>query len=231
LNFIKRSIELFANKIGYHLHRNFWEDDSVFIDIYNKIKSRTLLKPDKVYYLYKFAVYAKNLPGDVAEVGVYRGGSAKLAGLAFKDTSKRVLIFDTFEGFQSLDLSTQNDDPEGFDKKAMSNTSLEEVKHYLREFSNFTFCKGVFPKSISQIPDYQSLTFCFVYIDVDIYQSTMDCLDYFYPRLVPGGVLLCDDYNSKKWGGVKKAVHEYMETKAGTVIQTSINQAVILKCG
>ena len=62
-----------------------------------------------------------------------------------------------------------------------------------------------------------------------IYKSTKDCLEFYYPRLSPGGVILCDDYNSRTWPGVKKAVDEYFAVTEETIIQTTVNQCAIIK--
>ena len=55
--------------------------------------------------------------------------------------------------------------------------------------------------------------FCFIHLDVDIYSSYIECLDELYAKLVPGGVVVFDDYGSSKWPGAKKAVDEFFADK------------------
>lgn len=120
--------------------------------------------------LYIYAKKAENLPGDLAEVGVYRGGSAKIISEA--KGKKNFHLFDTFAGLPKPD-SSQDD---LLVKGEMKNTSLKEVKANLKEYSNLYFYKGMFPKTAGPI---SKRKFSFVHLDVDLYKSTKDCLNFF----------------------------------------------------
>jgi len=69
----------------------------------------------------------------------------------------------------------------------------------------------------------------FIYADVDIYQSTRSCLDFFYPRMVHGGVMIFDDYEWKGCPGVKKAISEFLAGKNEIPIITTRYQCILLK--
>jgi hypothetical protein len=120
-------------------------------------------------------------------------------------------LLDTFEGFNPADLK-------GVDAQhamEFSDTSLESVRALVGEDS-VRYIKGYFPESASQIPD--SLNFAFVHIDCDLYTPIVNALNYFYPRLVPGGYLIVHDYFSLAWDGAEKAVDEFFADKPEPVI-------------
>ena len=60
------------------------------------------------------------------------------------------------------------------------------------------------------LQEFSELRFSFVHLDCDIYASYMECLEFFYPRLAPGGIILLDEYNDPPWPGCNKAVDEFL---------------------
>jgi len=165
--------------------------------------------------LYLAVQSTKKVPGDIAEVGVYRGGSAKLICEAKGD--RPLHLFDTFEGLP---------DDSKFDAifhKGMFGASLEDVQRYLEQYENVHFYKGLFPKTAEPV---HSKHFCFVHLDVDLWESILYCLEFFYPRLSKGGVMLVHDYPLAK--GVKKAINEFFKDKPEPLIQPTYNQCLIV---
>ncbi|KPJ56640.1 hypothetical protein AMJ49_04400 [Parcubacteria bacterium DG_74_2] len=167
--------------------------------------------------LYLSVISAKKIPGDIAEVGVYKGGSAKLICEVKED---RVLyLFDTFEGLPE----TSKDDPPSH-YKGRYNALLENVQQYLVKYKNVYFYKGVFPATADTV---KNKTFSLVHLDVDLYKSTLDCLNFFYPRMSKGGIILLHDYPNLF--GVKKAVDEFFKDKPEPIIRATYNQCLIVK--
>jgi len=155
------------------------------------------------------------LPGDMAQVGVYRGASA---GFIAEAGGKRLHLFDTFAGLPRFSASDKGID-------TFKDTSVEMVRDYLKGYEALCY-KGVFPATSSPIKDKK---FCFVYLDVDLYQSTKDGLEFFYPRMSPGGAIVIDDLDDKGWQGVRKAVDEF-DSAHGTVCMKLVGgQGVIIK--
>jgi len=182
---------------------HLWDNNNGFLELYEEIKNHTLVPVERCFMLYQLTKYAGCLKGSIAEVGVYKGGTAKLLAKSFKD--KTFHLFDTFSGMpeanQSLDIHKKGD---------FSDTSLEDVKFFLRDCDYITFHKGLFPETTKPV---EEELFCFVYVDVDIYQSVKDCLEFFYSRMVPGGVILFDDYEVRDCSGVKKAINEFFDNR------------------
>jgi len=163
-------------------------------------------------------LYAENIPGNAAEVGVYRGGTARI--IAKCTNNKLVHLFDTFSGLPAPDSSIDR-----HKKGDFSDTSLEEVKHYLKNCKNIVWHPGFFPETTKGINE----TYSFVHIDVDIYESVKDCLEHFYDRLAGGGVIILDDYKWPATPGVAKAVDEFFVNKPEKPFIAAKYQAVIVK--
>lgn len=142
--------------------------------------------------------------GECAELGVFRGEFARLINKYFPD---RILyLFDTFEGFDIRD--TEFDDEKNY-RKAIHDFSHTSVKSVLDKMPYPEKCivkKGYFPESINDdiLPE-----FCFVSIDVDLYKPIYSGLEFFYKKLVKGGVIFVHDYENCDYEGVKQAVKDF----------------------
>ena len=144
------------------------------------------------------------IPGDFAELGVYKGDSANLIHLM--DSKREFHLFDTFEGFREKDLEVEIGKAATYTKHNFADTSIERVKQRLNK-PQFIFHKGYFPETTENCTGKQ---FALVSMDVDLYNPTKAGLEFFYPRLAPGGVLIVHDYNPD-WPGIVKAVDEFAE--------------------
>lgn len=169
---------------------------------------RTLLGYDRLYVFWQAVGNLVDVPGAVAEIGSFRGGSAHFIASAFQHVTGddvRMHVFDTFEGHPEQAI-TDNDPfhtPGQF-----SATSYDDVRTYLSPFAQLTVHKGEVSGSL---PGLEESAYRLVHIDTDLYQPTAACLDYFGERMSSGGVIVIDDYASRKCPGVPKAVSEYVE--------------------
>ena len=158
------------------------------------------------------------IPGDIAEVGVYYGGSAAIICEAKKN--KILHLYDTFRGLPEVSFK----DSIQF-KKGQYNATLDMVKKSLGAYKNVLFNKGVFPQSALNFPS--NVKFSFVHLDVDIYSSTKTSLEFFYPRMSKGGVIISHDYISSD--GVGQAFDEFFKNKPEPIIELSGSQCLIVK--
>jgi len=148
----------------------------------------------------------EELPGDLAEIGVYKGETATLIAKIARRLGRTAWLLDTFEGFDPKDLQgIDYGQPEQFD-----DTSLDSVRALVGE-DNVHFIKGCFPDTAGQLPG--DGTYCLVHLDCDLYKPLRAALEYFYPRMVPGGFLLVHDYSSLHWNGAEEAVDEFFADK------------------
>ncbi|MDD1660805.1 MAG: TylF/MycF family methyltransferase, partial [Methanomicrobiales archaeon] len=102
--------------------------------------------------------------------------------------------------------------------------SEDLVREYLRNFSQVFIYRGIFPDTGMLIRDRR---FSFVNLDVDTHRSTRDCLEFFYPRMSPGGIILSNDYVNTP--GVRKAFDEFFAPKPDPVLETAASQCMVVK--
>jgi O-methyltransferase len=178
---------------------------------------RCLLTAYECYTVHSLAQAQAALPGDFAEVGCFQGASTRL--ICEAKGNKPLHVFDTFEG-----LPESSAPDRGVHNQGQYACSLESVSGYLKPYDNVHFYKGFFPDTAGPIAD---RTFSFVHCDVDLYQSTLGCLEFFYPRLQRGGVLLSHDYSVL--AGVKTAFTEFLADKPERPIELPSTQCMIIK--
>ena len=191
-----------------------YRPDAAFFSIADPVvqSGRTLLGYDRLYVFWQAIRNLQDLSGAVAEIGSFRGGSAWFIASSFKLLSgeeAEIHIFDTFEGHPEGRI-TEHDPfhkPHQFDA-----TSYEDVREYLAPFAQLQVHKGEVSQSLR---GFESRSYRLIHIDTDLYQPTLDCLEYFGARMAAGGVCVIDDYASKKCPGVPKAVSEYLSATSG----------------
>ena len=105
-------------------------------------------------------------------------------------------------------------------------TSIEFVKKYLKDCDNIEIYQGFFPETAGPITDKQ---FSLVHIDVDIYKSVVDCCDFFYQRMITGGIMIFDDYGFSTCPGAKNAVDEFFKDKPETPLFLKTGQCLVHK--
>jgi len=199
-----------------------WIGHPDFQATYANVGRLTAGSPERGYMLISLARYAKHLPGDFAECGVYRGGSALLLCQIIQGTHRALYLFDSFQG---LPKPHPKHDPVFL--KGEYAAAVEEVKQRLSDFRSLAdFRTGWIPDTFIGL---ESNRYAFAHIDVDLYQPTLDCCAYFYPRLTPGGVLLFDEYGFASAHGEKVAVDEYFADKPEQPIALITGQALVLK--
>jgi len=152
-------------------------------------------------------IYDKNIGGNVAELGVYRGDFAKIINEAFPD--RKLYLFDTFEGFDKRDVKTELENSFSTGDQDFSGTSVELVLDKMQNRQNCIVKKGFFPETAIGIND----SFSFVSIDVDLYEPMYKGLHFFYEKLNSGGYIMLHDYNNKGYNGVKIALRKFSDEK------------------
>lgn len=137
------------------------------------------------------------VPGAAAELGVYRGFFARCINFSLPD--RKLYLFDSFAGFTDAAQA-----PEAM-QAAHRNTAVEKVLSIMPHPETVTVKPGFFPESLDGLEE----QFCLVSLDVDFYQTTLDGLRYFWPRLSPGGYLLLHDWGSPRLPGAAKALADF----------------------
>jgi hypothetical protein len=171
-------------------------------------------------------VIRNDIPGDIIETGVWRGGASILARAVLKAwnvTDRRVIVCDSFQGLPPPNAemwpADRDSDLHTFEDLAVS---LEQVKanfasHGLLD-DQVVFLKGWFRDTMPLVP---SKTLSIIRLDGDMYESTIDPLTHLYDRLSPGGWLIIDDYHII--GACKAAVHDFFDSRGIKPLLRSID--------
>ena len=163
------------------------------------------------------AVHAtRAIPGDMVEFGVAYGASARL--IAEYGGGRTLHLFDTFQGLPQPGVHDSGRFYEG-----SYSCSLESVRKYLTGLP-CRYYEGFFPGTAGALEDG---VFSFVHLDVDLYQSTLEGLKFFYPRMSRGAILISHDFQSA--AGVDKAFGEFFADKPEPVVSLSGYQCMVTK--
>ena len=203
------------------LPADFDESDKSLV---RTVRPFTMTTPERLFALRKSVEYVvkHNLPGDIVECGVWRGGSMMAVAFTLMElrTERTLHLFDTFEGMpppsdQDVTFSGQSaskmmeTQPDKESAQIWAYSSLDEVKQNFQSTGYpehlVQFHKGLVEDTI---PGDAPPTISLLRLDTDWYESTRHELIHLYPRLVSGGVLIIDDYGH--WEGARKAVDEFL---------------------
>lgn len=156
-------------------------------------------------------VLASNVPGDLIETGVWKGGATILMRAMLKaagDTQRKVYVCDSFEGLPPPDPNYPADAGDRHYTMPDLAVSVEDVKYNFEKYNllddQVVFVKGWFKDTLHEIASPQ---FALVRLDGDMYESTIQGFEALYPKLAPGGYLIVDDYEAVR--GCRQAVHDY----------------------
>lgn len=220
-----------ANRAGFEVYNKnlMWQDEAGFWEIWKASPYFQRQRPDRKFVLWSMACSTSNLPGDTAECGVLDGASSYLICSAREGAGQAEHhAFDSFEGLSAPCPEDRPSSDVAFHWAAGDlSVPLEEAMCKLSRFDNVRYYKGWIPSRFDEVT---TRSFSFVHVDVDLYQPTRDALAFFYPRLVPGGVLLCDDYGYHTCPGARRAFDEFAATTPErAVVHLPTGQGFIVK--
>ncbi|MEM1416754.1 MAG: TylF/MycF/NovP-related O-methyltransferase [Myxococcota bacterium] len=177
------------------------------------------------YELYKRVV---GLPGAIVECGVFKGASlvrfATFRELLESPFSREILGFDAFGAFPREGDAEDQEFIEAFEQEAGTGISTEELQEVLRHkgFGNVTLVPGDINETVPDVAASRpELRIALLHVDVDVYVPTKTILEHLYPRLVPGGLLVLDDYG--KVAGETRAVDEYFAARGARLEKLPIS--------
>jgi len=204
-----------------------WKQDGLFEKTYKMIKTHTLVDQYRCYELWKLIEQSSKLDGgNIIEIGVWRGGTGVLMAkraekIGIKD---KVYLCDTFKGV--VKAGRRDSTYEGGEHSDASRKVVEDLIGGLN-LDNVELLEGVFPEQTGHIIDQLQFRFC--HIDVDVYQSAKDIVEWIWPKMVRGGIIVYDDYGFASCDGITKYVEEQMLLKDRLVIHNLNGHAVFIK--
>ncbi|WP_445146216.1 TylF/MycF/NovP-related O-methyltransferase [Dyella sp. Tek66A03] len=204
-----------------------WRDDKVFLDDFNRMSPGNPYSQDRKWTLREYVKFNNALQGDLAECGCHVGTSAFF--IAQASTHGKLYLFDSFQGLSAPDATdldvAESVMPwsEGGGDMTASETTL---RHNLARYDTVEVLPGWIPERFAEVADRQ---FRLVHVDVDLYQPTRDSLNFFYPQLVKGGVIVMDDYGFKTCPGATRAADELAASEGIEILHLATGQGVIMK--
>jgi O-methyltransferase len=170
--------------------------------------SYDLVRRDMIVLLLR-TITINKIKGEIAELGVYKGETAKL--IHHYCPERTLNLFDTFEGFAEKDVSKENDQIRNSESVInFKDTSVDSIMRFIDpQNSNVKVFQGYFPETVDK--KLEQTIFSFVHLDADLFEPTKNGLEFFYSRVSSGGIILIHDYNA--WPGCRKAVDKFFCSK------------------
>jgi hypothetical protein len=197
-----------------------WWTDREFLDRCRALSTLADRAAERKFFLKELLSVVDDVPGDTAEAGVYRGASSWFICDHFAGSDRIHWAFDSFEG---LPRQTERDGV--FWSAGDLEASEAEVRRLLAPY-RVEIRRGWIPQSFAAV---DAECFCFVHIDVDLYEPTRASLEFFYPRLSSGGIIVCDDYGFTTCPGAKSAFDEFVKDKPEPVVHIPTGQGMLIK--
>lgn len=223
---VKRGI---AKKLGIAIYDPtvIWTNDIGF----QSVRGLNIpgIPDDRGFLLYTIAQGVAGVVGDIAECGSRHGRSARFILHALRDqTNFTFHVFDSFEGLSEPGEKDMLDNGKTFWKAGALATPASVFEKYLAGFlDRIRIHQGWIPERFHDIAD--DTRFRLVHIDVDLYEPTLQSLEFFYDKVQPRGVIICDDYGSSSCPGAKRAFDEFFADRPESVFHIPTMQALVVK--
>jgi O-methyltransferase len=232
-----------ASRRAKKFHQALYDLDEEAQQTIIRVKDQTMMDPEKLYAFIAAVRYVcKNgIDGDIVECGVWRGGAIMAAALTLiqlESTDRRFYLYDTFAGMprpgqrdrplaEDLDtLAYFEGRQTGEDSSDWCFASIDMVRQNLAtvpyDQDKFVLVEG---KVEDTLPRTLPGPIAILHLDTDWYESTRHQVEHLMPLMVPGGVLIVDDYFY--WSGNRDAVDEYLDRHKIPVLLTKVRRSVI----
>jgi O-methyltransferase len=251
---IKKPINAVLNPLGYTIiknknyrknigqfaydkvlpHANFapWLNHAGFQAVFQQIRSNTLVDVFRCFELWQLVEQCEKnpAPGAYIEIGTWRGGTAGIIGSQLKalNSKNKLYVADTFKGV--VKTSAADSAYSGGEHSDTSRPLVEELLFNKLAISNIEILEGIFPDDTQHlIPADAQFKFC--HIDVDVYQSAIDIVNWIWPKLHIGGMIVFDDYGFHTCDGIARYVEERRLDADKLVIHNLNGHAIFVKLG
>jgi hypothetical protein len=181
----------------------------------------------RMWVLTSLARSCQQLEGNFAEFGVYRAGTAFMLLGTTESLSGRLFLFDTFSGIPGKRLTAEEEE-HGFEGR-FADSSVAYVRSRLEKWQGrYEICPGDVFETLEEV---ETGPLVFVHMDLNARAPTQRALEYAYRRLVPGGVILFDDYGHAGYELQRDAIDGFYASKADSVIALPTGQGFAIKRG
>jgi O-methyltransferase len=204
-----------------------WNSDAAFLSAYESIRPNTLVDIYRCWELWTLAGQTEKLGGGILEVGVWRGGTGALMAKRsqFAAAKDSVYLCDTFEGVVK---AGSNDTFYKGGEHADTDRHMVEALLQALDLKNVRILKGIFPDETGHLVD-PGARFRLCHIDVDVYSSARDVMSWIWDRMVPGGIVVYDDYGFSACEGITRYVNEQAGETDRLVLHNLNGHAIVIK--
>ncbi|KKQ33954.1 MAG: hypothetical protein US50_C0067G0002 [Candidatus Nomurabacteria bacterium GW2011_GWB1_37_5] len=232
---LPKSKVTYAHDLLYTFHNADFLKDPLFIESYRlgKQTDEDVLLSNydiewRIHVLCWAAKHASHLEGDFVDCGVHTGIFARsvMHFIDFQKTNKKYYLLDTFSG-----LSEKYSSPEELKRnKKMDYDKRGDIYNKVKEtFKNFNvkIIKGTVPETLEQV---ESQKICYLSLDMNCVKPEQDALNFFWDRMVSGGIIILDDYGyANSTNDQKRAHDDFAKSKGVMVLTLPTCQGIILK--
>jgi O-methyltransferase len=194
--------------------------------LYARVEARTLVSPESCWHLEsrlrQSLAANRGRPGAVYELGVYKGGTARILRELVEGSGATLRLFDTFAGMERVDPALGDRHRAG----DFSDTSLEGVKSFVGNEPFIDYRVGWVPETFRGIEDDAVK---FAHVDLDLHDPILSSCAFIYPRLLSGGVIMFDDYGFPSTAGARRAIDAFFKDKPEEPIILQSGQAIVVK--
>lgn len=205
-----------------------WNQDAEFQAVYSKIDGATLVDQYRCYDLWMLVEQAAKLDsGAIIEIGVWRGGTTAVIASQARNVGikDKVYACDTFAGV--VKAGKEDSAYVGGEHADTSKAEVERLLFKTLGLDNIEILQGIFPDDTGR--KIEGLKFRLCHIDVDVYKSANDIVEWIWNRLVPGGIIVYDDYGFSSCTGITRHVEEQRRLSDRIVLHNLNGHAIIIK--
>jgi O-methyltransferase len=189
-------------------HMAWWRDDdfNAYLQRFGELDG---FNTHRKWMLWQLLRLTEEVPGDTAECGVFEGASSWLICTANARRESQPRIHHLFDSFEGMSAPSPRDGTHwrAGDLSAGENAVTENLAPFAGAIRMHS---GWIPRRFADVTEAR---FSFVHVDVDLFQPTHDSICFFYERLNPGGIFLCDDYAFTSCPGATEAVDAFLADK------------------
>jgi O-methyltransferase len=203
-----------------------WNTDESFRKVHHRILGYTTIDIYRCYELWHLVGQVAHLSGDILEVGAWRGGSGCLLAARAGQLGLPASVFlcDTFKGVVK---AGRHDNRYRGGEHADSTSEIVTKLAYELELTNVVVLEGVFPEETGQRIEGHRFRLC--HIDVDVYQSARHIMDWVWPRMPLGGLVVFDDFGFPNTQGIRRLVEELKPERGFCCVQNLNGHALVVK--
>ncbi|QMU57295.1 MAG: methyltransferase [Boseongicola sp.] len=205
-----------------------WLERDYFKIAHQKYSSLAGIPDQRLFFLQSLLRGLNGISGDVVECGVRFGKSTLF--MAEADGGRRNFhVFDSFEGLSDAvpdkDIGVGVMKRDGVTRK-FAISDMDAVMGRFDAYDNIVVYEGWIPDRFSEIAECQV---ALLHVDVDLYQPTLDTLEFFWGNVSPGGIAICDDYGAQDYPGAQAAFDEFFADRPEFPVELPSGQAFVVK--